>query len=106
MTSYKKDLLKSPFIKEFEYGASNEGYWCYDHMVLHFEDVVNCLIMLFLQYDDMFLFDHSCMQDKQREDGLNVQKMSKLFGGKKPIMHDPVVTKEEGYVGLYQQNCK
>jgi hypothetical protein len=33
--AYKKDLLKSPFIKEFEYGASNEGYWYYDHMVLH-----------------------------------------------------------------------
>jgi hypothetical protein len=28
-TEYKKDLPKSPFIKEFEYGNSNEGSWCY-----------------------------------------------------------------------------
>jgi hypothetical protein len=96
-TAYKKDLLKSPFIKEFEYGASNEGYWCYDHMVLHFEDVVDCLITLYPQYDYLFLFDHSCGHDKQREDGLNVQKMSKLYGGKQPIMCNTVLTKEEGF---------
>jgi len=101
-TAYKKDLLKSPFIKEFEYGASNEGYWCYDHMVLHFEDVVDCLITLYPQYDYLFLFDHSCGHDKQREDGLNVQKMSKLYGGKQPIMRNTVLTKEEGFLGPYR----
>ena len=101
--AYKKDSLKSPFIKEFEYGASNEGYWCYDHMVLHFEDVVDCLITLYPQYDYLFLFDHSCGHDKQREDGLNVQKMSKLYGGKQPIMRDTVLTKEEGFLGPYQR---
>jgi hypothetical protein len=46
-TAIKKDLPKSPFMKEFEYGASNEGYWCYEHMVLQFKDVVDCLTVLF-----------------------------------------------------------
>jgi hypothetical protein len=73
-TSFKKDLLKSRFIKEFEYGATNEGFWCYDHMVLHFEGVAGCLITLYPQYNYLFLFVHSCGHDKQREDGLNVQK--------------------------------
>jgi hypothetical protein len=66
-------------------------------MVLHFEDVVDCLITLYPQYDYLFLFDRSCGHDKQREDGLNIQKMSKLYGGKQSIMRDTVLTKEEGH---------
>jgi hypothetical protein len=50
-TAYKMDLLKSPFIKGFEYGASNEGYRCYNHKVLLFEDSVDCLITLDPQYN-------------------------------------------------------
>ena len=73
-TAYKKDLPNSPFIKEIEYGTSNEGYWCYEHMVLYFEDVVDYLTVPFPQYDYLFLFDHSCRHDKQREDGLNATK--------------------------------
>jgi hypothetical protein len=96
-TAYKKDLLKSLFIKEFEYVSSNKGYWCYDDMVLHFEDVVDCLITLYPQYDYLFLFDHSRRHDKQREDGSNVQKMSKFYGSKQPKMHNTVLTKETGF---------
>jgi hypothetical protein len=70
-------------------------------MVLHFEDVVNCFITLYLQYDYLFLFDYSCGYDKQREDGLNVQKMSKLYRDKQPIMCDTVLTKEECFLGPY-----
>ncbi len=79
-TSIKKNLPKSPFVKEFECGASNEGYWCYEHKVLQFENVIDCLMVLFLQYDYLFMFDHLCGHDKQREDWLNVQRMSKLYG--------------------------
>ena len=52
------------------------------NMLLHFEDVVDCLKVTYPQYDYLFMFDHSCGHDKQRENGLNVQQMSKLFGGK------------------------
>ena len=30
----KADLCEPPFVREFEYGRSYEGYWCYEHMVL------------------------------------------------------------------------
>ena len=33
--AFKKPLTKSPFVKEFEYGANSDGYWTYQHMVLH-----------------------------------------------------------------------
>ncbi len=68
-TAYKKNLLKSSFIKKLEYGASNEGYWCYDHMVLHFEDVIDCLITLYPQYNYLFLFDHSCRMTNKEKAG-------------------------------------
>jgi hypothetical protein len=105
-TAIKKDLPKSPFVKEFEYGASNEGYWCYEHMVLQFEDVVDCLMVLFPQYDYLFMFDHSCGHDKQREDGLNVQRMSKLYGGKQPKMRDTVITHEKGFLGPFTKTLR
>jgi hypothetical protein len=48
------------------------------------------------------LFDHSCGRDKQREDGLNVQKMSELYGGKQPIICNTVLTKENGFFWAIQ----
>ncbi len=82
-TALKKDLKDSPFVVEFEYGANNEGYWSYKHMVLQLKDCVDCLQVLAPQFDYLFLFDHSCGHDKQREDGLNVENMKKSFRGNK-----------------------
>ena len=63
------------FVRTFEYGADNDGYRNYNHMVLQLEDCVDVLQHLFPQYEYLFLFDHSSGHDKQREDGLNVKKM-------------------------------
>ncbi len=52
---------------EFDYGASNEGDWNYDRMVLQLESCVNVLNCLYPQYDFLFLFDNSCGHDKQHE---------------------------------------
>jgi hypothetical protein len=40
-TAEKKDLKHSPFVIELKYGANNESYWSYKHMVLHLEDCVD-----------------------------------------------------------------
>jgi hypothetical protein len=97
----KKDLLHSPFMLEFEYGVNFEGYWSYEHMVLQLEDCVDCMKVIAPQYDLLFLFDHSCGHDKQREDGLNVDNMSKSFGGKQTKMHDSLIKEINGYLGPY-----
>jgi hypothetical protein len=39
----------------------------------------------------------------EAKDGLNVQKMSELYGGKQPIMRNTVLTKEKVFFGPYQQ---
>ena len=56
----KKDLKESPFVVSFELGANNKGYWTkYNHMSVQFEDCVDCIKVLFPQFDFVFLFDHS-----------------------------------------------
>ena len=94
-------LLKSPFFHELEYGANKEGYWNYKLVFLQLEDCVDVVKMLYPQYDFLFLFDHSCGHDKQREDGLNVNVMSKLYGGKQRILRTSKIKTHLGFLGKY-----
>jgi hypothetical protein len=63
-------------------------------MVLQFEDMVDCLKFLYPQYDYYFMFDQSNGFDRIRPDGLNVNKISKHFGGSQLKMRDTVITEE------------
>jgi hypothetical protein len=59
-TELKQPLTTSPVYLEFEYGASFEGYWMYDVMVLQLEHCSDVVKTLYPQNDFLFLFDHSC----------------------------------------------
>ncbi len=81
-TTTKPTLTESPFIRKFEYGQNQDGYWDYSTMILQFEDVVDVLHCLYGErYDFVFYFDHSSGHDRLRPDGLNVNEMNKYFGG-------------------------
>ena len=97
----KPKLDHSPFVELFHYGASAEGYWTYDRMVLQVEDVVDCLKVLYPEYDFIFMFDHSCGHDRSQENGLNARRMSAGFGGKQQKMHPTIIREEDGYLGDY-----
>jgi len=99
----KAPLEASPFVVEFEFGINNDGYWCYDRMVLQLEDCVDALKTIYPQFDFLFLFDHSCGHDKQRPDGLNAENMSKNYGGKQNAMRPTVIKKENGYLGPFER---
>jgi hypothetical protein len=105
-SEYKTALTCRPFIIEFSYGVQEQGYWNYEHMVIQFEDCMDCLTTLYPEFDYLFLFDHSCGHDKQREDGLNVERMLKGFGGKQAVLHDTLIRQEQGYLGTYPQRLK
>ena len=79
----KKDpLTESPFIRQLEYGANKEGYWTGNHMIVQFEDVVDCLKVKFGdKYDYVFQYDHSSGHAKSRLFGLDETKMTKGWGG-------------------------
>ena len=99
-SEFKPPLTTSPFVREFEFGQNNDGYWSYQHMVLELEDCVDVLNVKYPQYDFLFLFDHSCGHDRQREDGLNVEKMSKSFGGRaQRKMRETKIKQSQGYLG-------
>ncbi len=100
----KKALTKSPFVFEFEYGANGEGYWVYEHMVLQLEDCIDCFLkVLYPQHEFLFLLDHSCGRDRQRQDGFNAEHMNKLYRGNKPKMRDTKIMQEQGYLGPYDR---
>jgi hypothetical protein len=101
-TKTKKPLTISPFIQEFEYGQSNQGYWTYQWMVCQLDDCVDVLNVIFgEQYEFLFLFDHSCGHDKKRADGLIVENMKKMYGGKQPKMRSTEIQNTYGYLGQY-----
>ena len=78
-----KKLETSPFKRRFEYGSNNQGYWNYSHMVIQFEDCIDCLKAIYAdQFEYLFYFDHSSGHDKLRSDGLNKNTMNKGYGGK------------------------
>jgi hypothetical protein len=71
-TVEKQPLTMSPFVLEFEYGTSDEGYWTYGSMILQLEDCADVVATLYPQYQFLFLFDHSCGHDRGHDDALNV----------------------------------
>jgi len=72
-------------------------------MVLQLEDCCDMVTNLYPQYDFLFLVDHSSGHDKQREDGLNVSRMTRNFGGAQRKMRDTQIKQEKGYLGPFQE---
>jgi hypothetical protein len=94
-----KDVLMegdNPFIRYFQFGANNEGYWSYEHLIVQMEDCVDVLrgVLDFKKYEIRFMVDHSCGHDRQRDDGLNVIHMNKDYGGKQRMMHHTKITED------------
>ena len=98
-TINKAALKESPFVKYLYIGVNNEGYWNSYHMSLQFEDVVDCLKVLYPYFDFVFMFDHSQGHARKREHALSANQMSKSYGGAQPRMRDTTILAEEGYLG-------
>jgi hypothetical protein len=102
LKSIEKPLLtESPFVKYLYIGANNEGYWNSFHMSLQFEDVVDCVQVLYPEYDFVFLFDHSQGHARKRNGALSAIHMSRTYGGAQPIMRDTTILQSEGYLGAH-----
>jgi hypothetical protein len=96
-SAVKPQLSETPFVKEFEYGASESalGYWCYEWMILQLEDCIDVVQALYPEYDFAFMFDHSCGHDRKRPDGLSANNLNKGFGGAQPKMRNTVISDED-----------
>ena len=91
-TPFKSKLTESPFVRQLEYGANNDGYWTYEHMVLQLEDCIDVLSCLFPSFDFLFLLDHSNGHDRMKPDGLNINRLNVRHGGKQPKMRNSKLT--------------
>ena len=65
-----------------------------------------CLKVLYPQFGFLFLFEHSCGHDRQKEDGLNVENINKEFGGAQWKLHNTTIKKQQGYLGPHSPILK
>jgi len=89
----KPPLTAMPFLRTITIGVSNDGYWTSYHMAIQLEDCVDCLKILFPDYDFLFLFDHSQGHNKKRVGSLQASRVNLNFGGSQPVMRDTEITK-------------
>ena len=90
-TVNKAALTESSFVKYLYMGINNEGYWNSYHMSLQFEDIVNCLKVLYPSHDVVITFDHSQGHACKREHAHSAQHMSESFGGAQARMRDTLI---------------
>ena len=96
---HKPSLTESPFVKYPFIGANNEDIRNSYHMSLQFEDVVDCLQVLYLEYDFVLKFDHSQGHGRKCDGALSAMHMSRSFGGAQQVMKDTTISKENGFLG-------
>jgi hypothetical protein len=100
--TYYNPLDNSPFVLQFKYGANNQGYYKYGHMVLQIEDCIDVVKVLWPDFDFLFLFDHSCGHAQRRPDRLNNKSLNKGFGGAQTKMRDSkIAADDEDNIGGY-----
>jgi hypothetical protein len=86
---FKESL--DPSLAFFRTGAQHEGYWNSSHAKLQLEDVVDALLMMFPQFDLVFLFDQWFGHTKMRIDSLHIGNMDVSHGGSDGMMHDTII---------------
>ncbi len=105
-TQHKKEYIlietyRNTIFGEFKCRANFEGYWTYQPMLLQLEYCVDGLKVLNPYWKFLLIFDHSCVHDQQKENGLNVERMTKLYGGARKRRRSTVIKQTQGYLGPY-----
>ena len=99
----KDRLTSTPFLRVFDPGQNQDGYWTYNHMAVQTEDCMDCLKVLLPGFDHLLLFDYSSGHNKKRVNGLDANSMSKYYGGNQSTLRDAPIYQEEGILGPFPQ---
>jgi hypothetical protein len=71
-------------------------------MSVQLEDVVDCLRILYPEYEVMFLFDHSQQGHARKRNGaLNAIQMSRTYGGAQAIVRDTTILDADDFLGSH-----
>ena len=69
-------------------------------MSVQLEDVVDCLRILYPEYEVMFLFDHSQQGHARKRNGaLNAIQMLRAYGGAQAIVRGTTILDADGFLG-------
>jgi hypothetical protein len=98
-TTQKPLLTESPFVRYLNIGANNKGFWNSFHKSVQLEDVVDCLRILYPEYDVVFLFDHSQGHARKRNGALNAIQMLRAYGGAQAIVRGTTILDADGFLG-------
>ena len=60
---------------------------------------MDCIKVLFPQFDFVFLFDHSQGHAKKLVGGLDAYSMNRGYGGAQPMMRESKIKEHDGYLG-------
>jgi len=89
----KKPPLKVlPFVQTITIGVNNDGYWMLYHIAIQLDDCVDCLKILFPDYNFLFLFGHSQGHQQKCIGSLQAAHVSLQFGSSQPLMRDTEIT--------------
>ena len=98
-TTQKPMLRESPFVRYLYIGANNDNYRNSFHMSVQMEGVVDCLRILYPEYDVVFLFDHSQGHARKRNGALNAIQMLRAYGGAQAIVRGTTILDADGFLG-------
>jgi hypothetical protein len=82
---------------------NNEGYWGYSHMMTQLDNCVECVKVMYPQFDFIFLFNHSSGDSKKQIGGLDASSMNKESEGAQPIMRTSKMEAEDGLLGPFDR---
>jgi hypothetical protein len=75
-------------------------------MSLPFEDIVDCLLVLYPEFDFIFLFNHSQGHARKLNGALNALHMSIHFGGLQPVMRNTTILSDIGFLGKHSPRLR
>ena len=82
-------------------GASNEGYWTYNHMSIQFEDCVDWIKVIYPYF--RFCVRSFARTRKKLTGGLDAYRINKKYGGAQPMMRESSMIKDhDGYLGMHE----
>ena len=108
---------RTPGNMGLDIGANNEKYWTSHHFNLQIEDLLDCLHVLYRDFQPVIEVDHSMGHGKSRSGALDAMGINKCFGGKQSIRRDsgpltkecigkfhPVLEENDVQFGQFKEN--
>ena len=81
----------NPFLRLLEFGANKDGYWNGSHFNIQVENMIDCLEVMYPDFDHIILADQSSGHTRKRIGGCDITKMNTGYGGVQPPITNSVV---------------